>query len=992
MKKLSLLLLILLFTFSLTALAEDTLPTGVSDGFGTLTLDSSRSYEVAEVNMNERGDAMVIGEYSAFDADADMVGLYAVKEIFSDGTKSGYTLAYAYGDLTERQNILDLSPDKTHYATCRDTNNDADTTLFYPAMWSGSVSPSNGLSSDTIFAHQQINLTPYANAKANFDALNEGDAGYAEAKAKLDTETANALKASDAIVYKYAFDREGVIKTNEAEKFTLRFFCNNSTFITKTLTTKFVAYVSDRSGNIKTYSKSYTQEYAGVSTSKSFPFSAVVNFADFLPEDGFLVAFEYYPNTDNPADNLVEAGSGDFRYATWFKTNSYVIKAPAVQPAEKPTLSLATKNAVISVTNYNELVTYAYSCDNGKTFTAFEGDSFNATKATTDYIVKSFGNDTFLESEVSDPVTSPALTVVGTSLVLDGRIGLKIYMDVDTDILSNVYYYMTKVNNDYVCNEGDENYSLYRKGGSSSFNSSTAWSDKILYDAERELYYMIMYFSPKDIDNVRIESDIGGYPGNGNTRVSYGNLGGSVTVPAYIEKAKAAATAGNEEFIKAQSLISALEVYAKYADNYFNEGSLSAYTSSDLSTATVSAPTKTAGSPDGLKFNSTSLILEDTVTIRHYFEKVDLDTYLSKYTSDIPYGEKGNYIYFDIENILAQDYNTQQTLAIKSKEGDTYEIKYSVANYLTSSASDSNTRLVSLVNAMYDYHLASKDYLKPKPLYLSYDATLSHESAQGGLHIYIPTKVGYIDHTFVRTVSTSRNADMWRISRAYTVDDKLTNPVQITVDNAEWDMALKITGRSDFIGGWMHGDEIFDDIKFIIDGVETDVTTITEKISFETMTIIESSTGYDPDNQSDEALKHYKEFTISHAGIRLDQKVEWLNDYDVEYSYLAMMPPKKECTDSYYTNLDTVPKTIDYTNGQINESGATSVTVFGKDSGLYFTMTVNEYDTYIKPLMSIADNGGGPYHKMYFGFVNKGSVVKGDVWETFTQYKIDNKN
>lgn len=596
MKKLSLLLLlILLFTHSLTALAEDTLPTGVSDGFGTLTLDSSRSYEVAEVNMNERGDAMVIGEYSAFDADADMVGLYAVKEIFSDGTKSGYTLAYAYGDLTERQNILDMSPDGKHYATCRDTNNDADTTLFYPAMWSGSVSPSGGLGSDTIFAHQQINLTPYANARANFDALNEGDAGYAEAKTKL-------------------------------------------------------------------------------------------------------------------------------------------------------------------------------------------------------------------------------------------------------------------------------------------------------------------------------------------------------------------------------------------------------------ATAMVSAPTKTAGSPDGLKFNSTSLVLEDTVTIRHYFEKVDLDTYLSKYTSDIPYGEKGNYIYFDIENILAQDYNTQQTLAIKSKEGDTYEIKYSVANYLTSSASDSNTRLVSLVNAMYDYHLASKDYLKPKPLYLSYDATLSHESTQGGLHIYIPTKVGYIDHTFVRTVSESRNADMWRISRAYTVDDKLANPVQITVDNAEWDMALMVDGRDDFIGGWMHGDEIFDDIKFIIDGVETDVTTLTEKITFETMTIIESSTGYDPDNPSDEVLKHYKEFTISHAGIRLDQKVEWLNDYDIEYSYLAMMPPKKECTDSYYTNLDTVPKTIDYTNGQINESGATSVTVFGKDSGLYFTMTVNEYDTYIKPLMSIADNGGGPYHKMYFGFVNKGSVVKGDVWETFTQYKIDNKN
>ncbi|MBQ7898063.1 MAG: hypothetical protein IJ323_06535 [Clostridia bacterium] len=967
------------------------MPTGVSDGFGTLTLDSALSYEVAEVNMNSTGSAMVIGEWTAFDATAEMVGLYAVRQVFADESVSDYTLAYAYGDLTERQNILDMNEAGTRIATCRDTNDSADTTLFYPAMWSGSVSPSGSLGSDTIFAHTQINLTPYAEAKATFDALSEGDAGYDEAKTKLDSETAKALDAADNIVYKYAFDREGVIKTNEAEKFTLRFFCNNSTFITKTLTTKFVAYVSDRSGNIKTYSKSYTQEYAGVSTSKSFSFSAVVTFSEFLPEDGFLVAFEYYPNTDNPADNLVEAGSGSFRYATWFKTNSYVIKAPAVQPADKPTLSLTTKNAVITVTNYNDSVTYAYSDDSGKTFTAFDGDSFNATKASHSYLVKSFGNDSYLESEVSDPITSPALTVVGTSLVLDGRIGLKIYMDVDTDILSDVYYYMTRVNNDYVCNEGDENYSLYRKGGSSSFNSSTAWSDKILYDAERELYYMIMYVSPKDVDNVRIESDIGGYPDNGNTRVSYGNLGGSVTVTAYIERAKAEALNGNEEFLKALDLITSLETYAKYSDNYFGKGDLEAYSSSDLSTATVTEPSKTAGSPEGLRFSSTSLILEDTVTIRHYFEKTDLDTYLLNYTCDIPYGEKGNYVYFDIENIPAQEYNTKQKLSIKHNEGDTYEINYSVANYIADMANDSDTRLVSLINSMYDYHLAAKDYLKPKPLYLSYDATLSHESAQGGLHIYIPTKDGYIDHTFVRTVSTDRNADVWRISRAYAVDDSLENPIQLTVDNAEWDMALKIVGRSDFIGGWMHGDEIYENIKFIIDGEEKDVTSLTEKISFEAMTIIENSTGYDPSDSSVAAFKHYKEFTVSHAGIRLDQKVEWLNDYDVEYSYLAMMPPKKEYTDSYYTNLDTVPKTIDYTNGQINESGATSVTVFGKESGYYFTMTVNEYDTYIKPLMSIADNGGGPYNKMYFGFVNKGSVVTGDVWETFTQYKIDKK-
>jgi len=301
-----------------------------------------------------------------------------------------------------------------------------------------------------------------------------------------------------------------------------------------------------------------------------------------------------------------------------------------------------------------------------------------------------------------------------------------------------------------------------------------------------------------------------------------------------------------------------------------------------------------------------------------------------------------------------------------------------------------DTRLVSLMNVMYDYYEASHGYINPKPLYVKYDAGFGQEQSVEGLHLYIPTKEGYIDHTYGHTVFESRNADIWRLSIAYMCDDNLENPVAITT-SGEWDMALMLSGRPDFIGGHAHGDEIMTDIKFIIDGVETDITTLTEATEFKTMVIVQDSVGYDPMDSTTAVLKHNKEHKITHAGVRLDQSVTWLGDYTLSHSYLAMMPPAKAYTDSYYTNI-TEDKLIDLSGGkQEIVDGATSVTVYGRESGLYFTMTVNEYDTYIKPYMSIADNGGGAYNKMYFTFVKSGTVSRGDVWETFTHYRIEKK-
>lgn len=274
-----------------------------------------------------------------------------------------------------------------------------------------------------------------------------------------------------------------------------------------------------------------------------------------------------------------------------------------------------------------------------------------------------------------------------------------------------------------------------------------------------------------------------------------------------------------------------------------------------------------------------------------------------------------------------------------------------------------------------------------KQLYCQYDSSINFEYAQGGLRLFIPTTQGYINYNIVHSVSNSINADIWRIGQAYAYDDDLQNRYAITSVGAEWDMALRLNGRDDFIGGSAHGDEKYTFFAMLINGKQIDITSINELTSFTEITILENSIGYDPNDHTTQVLKHYKEYIINSNGIKLNQKVEWLNDYTLGSSYMAMMPPLKTLTDTFYTNIDY--KIMPTLNNFGSYLKATKAVVYGDN--LCFTMSVPKYPSLVGgDRFLLQDNGGLPYNKMYFVICNGASVSKGDIWETTTCYQISN--
>ncbi len=277
-----------------------------------------------------------------------------------------------------------------------------------------------------------------------------------------------------------------------------------------------------------------------------------------------------------------------------------------------------------------------------------------------------------------------------------------------------------------------------------------------------------------------------------------------------------------------------------------------------------------------------------------------------------------------------------------------------------------------------------------KNLFCLYSDEKCDDGGIEALRLYLPTKDGYVNHNITHSVMKSTNCDTWRLSTVYFCNDAFERVRPLTRSGAEWEMALKIKGRPDFIGGYAHGDEVFKSVKLTIDGEERILTDISVLTAFERLEYEVWSVGYDPNDSITEAILHDKRIIVDENGVRVEQRVEWLNDYELGNSYMAMMPPFKSETDFYFTDNDPTKKEIPE-KVSIAETCNTKGLYLRGNAGFTFGLCPEKYlsdsdgaNTYL-----ITDNGGVPYNKMYFLLHHGGKACKGDVWETVTIYAVE---
>ena len=255
--------------------------------------------------------------------------------------------------------------------------------------------------------------------------------------------------------------------------------------------------------------------------------------------------------------------------------------------------------------------------------------------------------------------------------------------------------------------------------------------------------------------------------------------------------------------------------------------------------------------------------------------------------------------------------------------------------------------------------------------------------------------------------NSSSNYDIWRLRdvKIYTKnsDDTFTkvNDISLIHSASEWECAIKEIGSPDFVGGSTHGDELLDNIVFMLDGVAyTDITQISGQKCKE-LRIIRTSRLYRADtNSATQIATHYVDYLFKNNEIIIDQKINWLVDTTCGISYLTMLGAKR--TDSGVQITSSALKDgegIIYDVSQDNYSNGAFDTLKGCKKAFLWNNSKTGFKTsmFVEILNSnnfenanFKFDNRPDYNKFYFDHCGNNFKVKaGDIWYNKAKYKID---
>ncbi len=291
-----------------------------------------------------------------------------------------------------------------------------------------------------------------------------------------------------------------------------------------------------------------------------------------------------------------------------------------------------------------------------------------------------------LGSAVATFRTSPVeeFRFVNYSLLLEGTIGLKFYVQFDPTVDDSVVAAAT---------------------ANALFDGNTypVTLEKADNVEDDRTYTATFYVAAKEMDkNVRITV----------STADYSNYY-EASVKTYVNYINANAV----DYADCLEVVNEMYNYGQYSKNYFTGETITP--SPDLSNVAISVSNayrpNLTGSVSGVTFYGSSLLLESTTSIRHYFRFDNgVDPYSFTYvvngqTVQLKQNSKGYFI--EIENIIARNLGTNYSASV-SKNSQTMTVVYAPMSYVKSIVENagSNANLVNLSKALYNYFSAAIAY------------------------------------------------------------------------------------------------------------------------------------------------------------------------------------------------------------------------------------------------------------------------------------------
>lgn len=236
----------------------------------------------------------------------------------------------------------------------------------------------------------------------------------------------------------------------------------------------------------------------------------------------------------------------------------------------------------------------------------------------------------------------------------------------------------------------------------------------------------------------------------------------------------------------------------------------------------------------------------------------------------------------------------------------------------------------------------------------------------------------FLGQRFTKLVSTDNNVNCWRLTTLSVfkrVGDQFRFYKGPIIVSGEWECAIHEVGASDFVGGNAHGDEQLVQFFAQIDGKQLDFTQNFTSFG-KKLDIIRTSKLNRCNTPGDQIMDHVVRYSITPSEITCAQTVEFLQEVELQYSYLCMMPVSRVYTHWGYLDGQLNPHDISAASHGFPQIAGNqgNYTMWNDNFTLHvdFNCTEGYYDG---SFHFISGSSQPAYNKIYHNFVGNSKHV-----------------